>query len=344
VDTAAVRHALKTALAAALSMYFCYLLELPQGYWAVITVVIVMQSHSGGSIGVAWSRLLGTLSGAAIGVVMVMLFGREIWPMGLSIFISVFAAIYLSRYHDSFRLAAITASIVIMIGGANPLAAGVSRLLEITVGIAIALMVSLFLWPSKAGDALIRGISGVFDRSAELFQVLTQCLMAAECDDVKIAELRVKLNGEIQSNTSLFAHYLREPGRFSVQAFEFSTILEAQRRIYEILVSMGHSSMGAERDGFQREFIAEIAAMADAIVEAFHMLTAAISANAGDKHFPELTAAAAAIDNRRLELRKTNEALKHSIDDVAHFIAFSFSLKELAVELNALRKYLQIPE
>lgn len=42
-------------------------LGLPQGYWAVFTVIIVMQGSIGGTLGAATERMIGTLAGAIFG-------------------------------------------------------------------------------------------------------------------------------------------------------------------------------------------------------------------------------------------------------------------------------------
>lgn len=42
-------------------------LGLPQGYWAVFTVMIVMQGSIGGTLGAATERMMGTLAGALVG-------------------------------------------------------------------------------------------------------------------------------------------------------------------------------------------------------------------------------------------------------------------------------------
>ena len=50
-----VRHAGRTAVAAIVTQLVVTALNLPQGYWAVITAVIVMQANIGGSIRAAWA-------------------------------------------------------------------------------------------------------------------------------------------------------------------------------------------------------------------------------------------------------------------------------------------------
>ena len=47
--------------AAAFTLYV--LLNQPQGYWAVFTVIIVMQGSIGGTVSVAVDRMVGTLVG-----------------------------------------------------------------------------------------------------------------------------------------------------------------------------------------------------------------------------------------------------------------------------------------
>jgi uncharacterized membrane protein YccC len=53
------------ATAAAFATYKT--LGLHEGYWAVFTVLIVMQASIGGTLGAATDRLLGTLLGAVLG-------------------------------------------------------------------------------------------------------------------------------------------------------------------------------------------------------------------------------------------------------------------------------------
>ena len=42
-----LKHAIKTAIAAAASLYLAKFMKMPEGYWAAITAIIVMQSNVG---------------------------------------------------------------------------------------------------------------------------------------------------------------------------------------------------------------------------------------------------------------------------------------------------------
>src|SRR5262245_48805994 len=67
------RQTLRVVIAVAVTLLAIGLLQLPQGYWAVITAVLVVQTSIGGSLKAALDRLWGTLAGAAVGAVVAIL-------------------------------------------------------------------------------------------------------------------------------------------------------------------------------------------------------------------------------------------------------------------------------
>ena len=65
-DGGLLKQAVKTAGAAVLSLYVCRWLGLPEGYWAVISAIIVMQSNLKTTLRDGLSRLAGTAIGAVV--------------------------------------------------------------------------------------------------------------------------------------------------------------------------------------------------------------------------------------------------------------------------------------
>ena len=55
-----LRLALRTTLAGLITFALAELLNLPQGYWAVLTSVIIMQGSVGGSLKAGIDRLIGS--------------------------------------------------------------------------------------------------------------------------------------------------------------------------------------------------------------------------------------------------------------------------------------------
>src|SRR4029453_12419096 len=64
---AELRHALRVVTAVVAAFAVVRLLGLPQGWWAVITALLVVQTSVGGSLKAALARLWGTIAGALYG-------------------------------------------------------------------------------------------------------------------------------------------------------------------------------------------------------------------------------------------------------------------------------------
>ena len=62
-----LRQTLRVTIATGAAYVAYKLLGLQQGYWAVFTVLIVMQGSIGGTLGAATERMIGTLAGAVLG-------------------------------------------------------------------------------------------------------------------------------------------------------------------------------------------------------------------------------------------------------------------------------------
>src|SRR5262252_11042464 len=63
-----IRLALRITLAGLVTFALAELFQLPQGYWAVLTSVIIMQGSVGGSLKAGIDRMIGTFAGAIWGV------------------------------------------------------------------------------------------------------------------------------------------------------------------------------------------------------------------------------------------------------------------------------------
>ena len=72
------KQAIKTAIAGVVAMYMTQLFRLPEGYWAAISALIVMQSNVGATLSASRTRLAGTAVGAVVGGVFVALWGANV--------------------------------------------------------------------------------------------------------------------------------------------------------------------------------------------------------------------------------------------------------------------------
>src|SRR5271170_3454162 len=142
------RQAIKTAIAGVVSMYIARLFHLPEGYWAAISALIVMQSNVGATLSASRTRLAGTAVGAIVGGIFVALFGMNMLGFALAVTIA-FLACDLLHLADSQRLATVTVAIIMLVGHtASAWIVALHRFTEVALGILIALLVSLTLWPN----------------------------------------------------------------------------------------------------------------------------------------------------------------------------------------------------
>lgn len=155
------RHAIKTAIATVLSIVVYRYFHFPWGYWATITTLIVMQSNiDTGSfemtLKVAWQRLVGTVAGAVVSLIIIFLIPYNYWQLLVMIFIIIIGFTYINRYYEGFKLAGVTAIIILLLSDHESIAQSYAliRVTEILLGVMIAVCVTILIWPYRITDHL----------------------------------------------------------------------------------------------------------------------------------------------------------------------------------------------
>lgn len=145
---AAFLNSVRVAVAAVASMLLARLLKLPEFYWAPISTIVILLSTIN-PLTLAWQRFAGTALGASVGALI-----ATYWQPNWIVYgVAVFACGILSaplRIGTAYRFAAITVSIVLLIAHAGPpWIVATHRFVEVSLGIAVALAVSL-VWQAPA--------------------------------------------------------------------------------------------------------------------------------------------------------------------------------------------------
>ena len=116
---------------------------LPQGFWAVITALIVTQGNVGGSLKAAFDRFAGSVCGAVYGgaVAFAIPHGGGL-SRAVALAVAVAPLSVLAASSAGFRVAPITA-IIVLLGTAGatlgPLGFALDRILEVGLGCAVGL-------------------------------------------------------------------------------------------------------------------------------------------------------------------------------------------------------------
>ena len=125
--------------------------HLPQGYWAVFTVVIVMQASIGGTLAASIDRTKGTALGALVGAFAAWLHPSTAIGLGAAMTLAVGLTAFLAALRPSLKVAPVTAVIMLIIpAGASPLVSAGYRVLEIVIGGVIGVAATLLIFPARS--------------------------------------------------------------------------------------------------------------------------------------------------------------------------------------------------
>lgn len=185
------RFAVRVMVAAFLSFVLARTLGLPQGYWVMLTAVIVMQNNLGGSLKAATDRLLGTLAGALAGFLATLVAANGLLQEGLVIALVLGPLAFLSAANPSFKVAPVTAIIVVLSRSGHEPAfwLAVERVAEIILGGVVGVAVALFVLPARAHADLAERVGAVLSLLAEVWKLE----MASLDPDTDTAPLKVRL-------------------------------------------------------------------------------------------------------------------------------------------------------
>jgi uncharacterized membrane protein YgaE (UPF0421/DUF939 family) len=147
IDSKTLLDSARTAAATLVSLLVARALKLPEFYWAPISTIVIMQSSIQPFQG-AWQRFVGTALGAMLGAVIATYVGRAALIYAIGIFVCGILAAF-SRAWSAYRVTAITFSIVVLISRGPAWVFAWHRFLEVSLGIAVALIALLVSQPKK---------------------------------------------------------------------------------------------------------------------------------------------------------------------------------------------------
>ena len=135
-------HAVRTAIAATLSVLLALLVGLPEGYWAVIATLVVMQSPLSSTVPLAIQRIVASALGASLGAIESACCGPNLVAFAFTIFVLGLISIAFRLEKVGYSYAGMTLAIIVLIPRPEaPWIAAVHRFAEVSLGILVALAV-----------------------------------------------------------------------------------------------------------------------------------------------------------------------------------------------------------
>lgn len=146
-----LRLAAKVAVAAGGAFVLATLLNLPQGYWSVISALIVVQGSVGGTLVAAQERAVGTLLGAAVGGAAAFLHPHSLIQTSVALTVTVAVLAFVAAGRPSLRLAPVTAAILLVATAnqSDSLVFAGERVLEVLLGCAVGIAATALVFPAR---------------------------------------------------------------------------------------------------------------------------------------------------------------------------------------------------
>ena len=207
-----LRHAVRLAAAAAVSFALATAFRLPQGYWAVITATVVVQTSIGATLGASRDRLIGTGAGALVGAFAAWARPQTHWGEAAALGLSVGGLSLAAALRPSLKIAPVTAVIMIVGSAASRTgfveAAGL-RVVEIALGGVIGVLVALFVFPARARDAVSANAQAALADLSRLLVLYAQRLEGQEVE-AAVAPLHAKIRARLGTIETQVAEASRE--------------------------------------------------------------------------------------------------------------------------------------
>lgn len=164
LESVELRHAVRVAVLVAGSVAVVGALELEHGFWATITMLVVLQPHAPAT----FLRSLQRVGGTVLGSLLAILITTVVPPAGLLPVCALMAAVSVSVIQVNYALyaALLTPTFLLLaqLNGLDPRLAGLRAVTNVAAGVA-ALLASRLLWPTtektRIGDELARAIDAL---------------------------------------------------------------------------------------------------------------------------------------------------------------------------------------
>jgi uncharacterized membrane protein YccC len=339
-NAAALRLCFRMTVAGLLAYVLAEFFALPQGYWAVFSAIIVMQASVGGSVKATIDRVIGTIGGAvAGGAVGYLVPHHSVFSLGVALVIALAPLTLVAALWPNYRIAPLTAVIVLLTPGAQqlgPVDSAIFRIVEITLGSFVGLGVSLLLWPARAHGLVIstaaRALSLLADLLGDWLAVL-----AGGRDRTRITQLQDGIRAAMARLEIVAGEAHQERRTYLTHEFDPDPLVRTVFRLRNDVVMIGR----AATEPLPEPVVARLLEPFEQISQAaLHFLRACADALRERKNPPALDAAEEALSKFTAtieELRREGTTRALPVENIGRLYALEFTLEQLRRNLEDFR-------
>lgn len=327
-----VRFALRMTVAGLLALIVAQGLVLPlHGLWVVLTAVVVTQMSVGRSVRATIEYISGTLGGAVYAAVIGLLVPHTVPTAQAAVLALTIAPLaFVAAMNPNFRVAPFSAVLVLLLAGQlgeGPIQSAVTRSGEVALGGAIAIAVSLLIFPERAHGLGVGAATRILQLMAE---VLPQ-LLAGFVEHRDANKLR-RMQDDVGRSVAAFQEIAAETRRERLVAFlsesDPAPLARTLLRLRHDLVIIGRAAAPLPSAFAQRlgPLLTRVGA------DASEFLRGSATTLVQRDHPPSLQAVEASLkacDSEITSLRTEGLTRGLSSSEVEHLFALGFALEQL---------------
>lgn len=335
------RFAVRVMAAGFLGFVLAGWLGLPQGYWVMLTAVIVMQNNVGGSLKAATDRLVGTLAGAFAGFLATLIAASGLVMEGAVYALVLGPLAFMAARNPSFRIAPVTAIIVVLSrSGPEPVFwLALMRVVEIVLGGVVGLTVALTVLPARAHADLGERVGQLLALLADAWRLEVSGLTeGADLARVKVQlqEVNDRIRTKFAAVETASDDADRERTARLTDSGETGALLRTLRRLRHDFILVGRATASPWPGPVAERLMPSLARVADAIATQLQAMALA----AGQRNAPpHAEAVLSAIDGFGGELsRLRGDPVLNSLapEIIGGIFTLGFALEELRREIPEL--------
>lgn len=244
ITTAHLKLGVRACVAALVAHGLATLIELPHGYWAVLTAVLVVQSTVGASLSIAVERTLGTLVGGVVGVAGALLAGPSQNMTFLMLTIGILLTSTLAARSAAFKLAPVTVVIVLLAdpSHAMPMVSALFRLMEIGLGGIVGVLSALLIMPARALFFLFPNCAEAVRHCSTLLVMGRDGLLGRSFEPARVDGLSARIRTALRAADTR-AREARAERRWSAHADPAPVVRSCRRLWHSVIIllrSAGH--------------------------------------------------------------------------------------------------------
>ena len=342
---AKLRFCLRTTVAGLLAFAIAQLTSIPlNGLWVVLTAVVVSQMSVGGSLRATLEYIIGTVGGAVYaGIIGLLLPHATPIALGGILALTIAPLALAAAFNPSFRVAPFSAVLVLLISGQlgeGPVESAIYRTFEVALGGAIAVVVSLLVFPERAHglgvDAAARILGQLADALPKLLAGFTENL-----DNDEIRRIQDGIGGAVADFHALAGEAKRERLVSVVTEPDPAVLSRILLRLRHDLVMVGRAANRPLPDVIAQRLRPLLTRLA---ADASDFLRKSGTALVQHRSPPTLVVVEAALETYTSEivlLRKEGATHPLSNDEAERLFALGFVLEQIHQDFADLRRSLE---